>query len=1452
MGGILGGKKSTISHSENRINALQIQQSTYGTVIPVVFGTNRLAGNLIDYIDFTAIPHTTTTHSGGKGGGGVTSSETTYTYTVAAVMSLCEGPIVTTGKIWKDKEVYENSNKLGMSIFIGDERQKPWNYFLSKHPERALYYPGTAYIAAAALDLGNSGSLPGFNFEVAGKGIYKDKDALPRDIIAAILSDAQIGVGFPAEYMDTFELFNTYCIANKIAFSPVYTAQTEAQEIITDLCKAANAEPVWSQGRLKIIPYGLEEITANGVTYKPPIAPVYDLTLDDFVYEEGESAVKIKPNLTCDRYNIQSVEIMNRANDYNVEPIKVSDDPDVAQRGPRQGDAMEMHFITTVEVGQFAAQSILQRELYVPKQYEFTLTFRHALLDPMDVVTITELDFLGLDKVPVRIISIEEQDDFALKIVAEDCPDGVNSPALYATQPATRPTLSYNIDPGNINDPVIFEAPPEITQSGLETWIAVSGGEYWGGCTVWASDSGDTYKRIGSIHGPARMGKLTAPLAAYEAGEGFASNEDMENRLSVELTGGDQLISGSVEDAKNLNTLCIVGDEIMSYAYATLTDIRHYDLNYLMRGAYQTQNTAHLAGTFFLRLDNAIFKYPFDKDKIGKPLHLKFTSFNIYNSGEQSLADVKAYTHVLSAQPPPKVNRVVIDEDTYVLRDGTVLSDILVTFDEPSYAIKDHYNIYYNLNDAGWQYAGMAQSGSYRIKALPQAKNIIVKVTTVNRYGFESSGALSGTYKITGKSDLPPEVTGLTLTPDEYNRANILLKWDSVNFTEVPDIKGYEVRLGEEWDTATKISNILTLPKHAHVVPDNGSYTFMVKSIDNSGNYAKNPGSKTQTFFVVPDAPTDLTYMQEPKDRTMVTISWIPSPGKDIAGYELRYGGGWETGTRIGFTQEASYVWNTAKSGTYNVMVKAKTVAGHMSIAANLIAAIFLEAYDVTGFGGGQSTTDRTQVHLKWDEPLSLDISHYEIRVGASWDTGLLIGQHITDIYFDTQINEEKIYTYWIKAVSVAGKYSLYPTKLECIFDLNPAPVTNIVLEQDENDRSLVNVSWTGIKEIDLLHYEIRYGWTWETAKILVTTANTNYQFRPDNDTGNVKVMIKSVNTAQFYSDETSASLYVTLEPQAVENFIVQQNGEYIELYWDRANEHDVVGFEIREGWTFDYGALIATNVTGNNYRYKVDFEGVYHYWIKAINRSNKYSAKPADQELLVVDLPEKNIVQSFDEIITKDGIHHDSEFAPSEINWQTIGGRWPDYPTTTFEEVGGRQVLKLLKKADGSYPAKGVYECKRIDVGKVITANISLKFLSTVKFRGDTTAVCQMRVSKDAVTWTVWKDFLPAKFVFRYIELRVNLATANKTKTPEVNRFDLIIDLPDIEKAGTLKVPIGGSRINYDKEFYIEPIVTPYAIGSGIRVEVTSRDKKGFNARVLNLSGTDVGGTIDWRARGY
>ena len=637
MGAILGGGGGTVSTADTRIGSLAISQSTYGIAIPVVFGTARVAGNMIDYIDFTAIPHTTTTRSGGKGGGGVTSSHTTYTYEVAVIFALCEGSVEGVKRVWKNKEVHGSPAALRMSVYTGMDNQAPWPWMAGAHPERAISYPQTCYVASPNLELSNSATVPSFNYEVAGRDLAPGKqDAAPISIIRGILSDVQIGVGFPAKYLADTMQFENYCIVNGVYFSPAYDSQKEAHELIAALLEAANAAPVWSQGKLKIVPYGLAEQTANGATYIPPKAPLYDITHDDLVYTEGETPITIKPNLTTDRYNVQPVEILNRKNDYNVEPIKATDDADISQRGIRTADSIEMHFITEPDVATFAAQAILQRKLYIAAQYEFTLSWRHCLLDPMDVVTLTD-EILGLDRHPVRILTIEEDEELNLKITAEDCPDGINSPTVYTTQAAQRPKMDYNSAPPDINPPVLFEPPAQVAEA-MTICMAASGKKNtWSGANIWASYDGNTYKRIGTIEQPARHGFLLEPLR-----HGYS--HDTNNTLVVDVSmSSAELLTATEEDADNHNTLCWVDGELIAYQNAELIAPYQYKLTNLRRGVYGTEIKAHPIDSKFVRVDDAVVRYKYRAEDIGKRFYLKFTSFNIFGNAEQSLADVEPY-----------------------------------------------------------------------------------------------------------------------------------------------------------------------------------------------------------------------------------------------------------------------------------------------------------------------------------------------------------------------------------------------------------------------------------------------------------------------------------------------------------------------------------------------------------------------------------------------------------------------------------------------------------------------------------------------------------------------------------------------------------------------------------------------------------------------------------------
>lgn len=97
--------RQTISTSETRAEAFVFQSSAYGVTIPIVGGVNRLAGNLLDYMDFRAIAKTEKERSGKGGGGGVETQNTTYSYTVSVLMSVAHGRAAV-GTVWKGKAVY--------------------------------------------------------------------------------------------------------------------------------------------------------------------------------------------------------------------------------------------------------------------------------------------------------------------------------------------------------------------------------------------------------------------------------------------------------------------------------------------------------------------------------------------------------------------------------------------------------------------------------------------------------------------------------------------------------------------------------------------------------------------------------------------------------------------------------------------------------------------------------------------------------------------------------------------------------------------------------------------------------------------------------------------------------------------------------------------------------------------------------------------------------------------------------------------------------------------------------------------------------------------------------------------------------------------------------------------------------------------------------------------------
>jgi predicted phage tail protein len=746
----------------------------------------------------------------------------------------------------------------------------------------------------------------------------------------------------------------------------------------------------------------------------------------------------------------------------------------------------------------------------------------------------------------------------------------------------------------------------------------------------------------------------------------------------------------------------------------------------------------------------------------------------------------------------------------------------------------------YRIREGTTIVENLAQITTYTYAAT-KSRGHTFSVTAVDNSGNESKTAAAVTIRVTVE---PANVQEFVVSQRSSDRSYVDMSWRAIVDTS---LSHYEIRMGTEdnWDSATVIATQLKATSFSYQLTTEAYTYFFIKAVNSGGYYSTSAAEAAIQVVLKPDAVTNLAATQSTKDKSIIIVTWDAVSGEDIAGYKVTVG----DSTYI--TKELTYSYEASENTTYTFAVQSISTAGYYSKATSCSITVTISAIDVTGFAVSQSTTDRTKVILTWDTPTELDVSYYMIKLGTAWETAAILGSRVTGTTFETTITTETEQSFLIKAVTLAGNESQYPAEVNCIFSLNPGPVRDIVLSQSSTDKSVLNISWTGILESDLAYYDVRVGFSWDDATQIITTQETSCTYTLS-ASGSIKILIKSMNVAKFYSEETTAALYCTVEPAAVSNLRVYQNGEYVELYWDKAVEADVVSYEIREGSSFSIGSLVETGQTTTSYKYIVDTERKYQYHMKAINKSGFYSSLVTSGNVIVSDLPVRNVIESFDELSLPFGTHVNTAFGTSQYKFSNLGGKFSDYTTTKFSEIGGATVLKLAM--NGSvYDSSGTYTCKQIDIGQIITANISAYFVSTVLFlASETSATLQYRTSLEGSTFTDWQDFKAVQATFRYLEFRAVLATTDTTKTPEVNHFTISVDVPDTDLSLTATIAAGGTTIKYGQTFYTIPVVTPTAVGENLYAQVISKTTSSVTLKVKDYLSNDIGGTVDLLIRGY
>ncbi len=323
--------------------------------------------------------------------------------------------------------------------------------------------------------------------------------------------------------------------------------------------------------------------------------------------------------------------------------------------------------------------------------------------------------------------------------------------------------------------------------------------------------------------------------------------------------------------------------------------------------------------------------------------------------------------------------------------------------------------------------------------------------------------------------------------------------------------------------------------------------------------------------------------------------------------------------------------------------------------------------------------------------------------------------------------------------------------------------------------------------------------------------------------------------------------------PSDVTGFQATQDGGMIDLIWNHISDLDRRGYEIREGGVaWNEGVPVCVGVAENSWSVPIQEERRYVFRVKATDNSGGESATAAETTITPIILLPKNVIITYDELDLRDGTHTFTAWASSGYTMAHmagkasdpgfIGEKWSDFPV---------EVLCIKELEPGVYYPAGDYVSAVRDLGKPVTVKIIPRII--VDATAGTAFQLKFRSSLDNVTWTNWFDAVAQTVTARYLQCRVYLTTSDSSKTPKVRAWLWVVDVPDVDRVGAdATVCVGGTEISFGYVYYVPPAVMAMAAGGSRRAEITAKTTTGFTVIVVDPDGADVGGTVDWHARGY
>ncbi len=534
-----------------RLGELAVQTSSYGSAIPKVFGTMRIAGTVIWATDLI---ERRSTSSNGKG----KARTIDYHYVANFAVALSARPLLSIGRIWADGKLLRGAGgdfkvRTGFRLYPGDEKQAVDPLIAAVEGAGAApAFRGTAYALFEEMELAEFGNrIPSLSFEIVADDGAVEVAAIGAGLSADIVAAA--GSGSVSGYAAIGD--SVRGAVEELAVLEGLSLIDDGERLVLGPPGEAEAGPPaeLESGKRKLVRHGAASVPGEvTLTYYEP----------ERDYQAGMQRAAAGPA------GVGQSERRALAAAMSAQAAK--------QRAERRLDAAWAERATmSLHYGWRGADIRPGAVLSLPGE---TGAWRVSRWTLGDMVVTLDL---------IRVAT-----------------GGALATGAGAGRPVSEPDLPHG--PTTLR---LYDLPlAELASDGTPRLAAMASGSLAGwrrAALSLSSDGGASWQDVGQTAAPALLGIALSALPP-----GGSALLDLGGFVDVEMLHDEMVLTGCDEDALAAGAnLALVGAELIQFGEVEPIAARRWRLSKLLRGRRGTEwAAAHLAGEDFALLESAAIR----------------------------------------------------------------------------------------------------------------------------------------------------------------------------------------------------------------------------------------------------------------------------------------------------------------------------------------------------------------------------------------------------------------------------------------------------------------------------------------------------------------------------------------------------------------------------------------------------------------------------------------------------------------------------------------------------------------------------------------------------------------------------------------------------------------------------------------------------------------------------